>query len=79
MNLDVEQTRKLYIYDDNIMKKGNIYLPVVSLDLVNRFSGRKRAIIADMGSCMYDDFEYHLKPLKKIELFILIKNVLILQ
>lgn len=60
-------TKEESMYDDKLMKKGNIYLPVASLDLVNRFSGRKRAIIADMGSCMYEDYEYHLKPTKKMD------------
>lgn len=60
-------TKEERIFDDKIREIGKIYLPVSSLDLVDKRKGRKRNVIATDHECLYEDYEYYLKHHKDMD------------
>lgn len=60
-------TKEKRIFDKNIREVGKIFLPVSSLDLVDRYKGRKRSVIATECDCLYEDYEYFLKHHKSMD------------
>ena len=53
--------------EEKIREFGKIFLPTSSLDIVNKLKGRKKDVIVDRGQCLFEDYEYYLKPRRKMD------------
>lgn len=60
-------TKEKKIYNKQIQELGKIFIPTASLDLVDKFRGRKRNVIAADFECLYEDYEYFLKAHRKMD------------